>query len=362
MKFFSLGLSPVIKVICVLGGFVAASAQAAVVILYHHVSDSTPKSTSISPAHFEAQMDYLAKNNFKVVPLLELTEKLRKGEQLPDKTVAISFDDSYVSVYDSAFPRLKKRGWPFTFFVNTDAVGTSKIFVTWDQLREMSRHGATIANHTTQHNHLPRRAANESRVQWRVRIAAEIADAQKKIEQEMGTAPNILAYPFGEYDADVQQIAKQQGYIAFGQQSGALYQHGDLQSVPRFPFGGSFTELDDFIMKVNAKPMPIKQLGFYRDKKTEQKNLVVKAGDKPWLVLTLADESLLSKINCFATGQGAITTEVIGNQLWAQAKQPLSAGRVRYNCTAYAGEKGRFYWYTQQWLVTDKNGKWSYGD
>lgn len=346
----------------VLGVFTAASAQAAVVILYHHVSDATPKSTSISPAQFDAQMDYLANNNFNVVPLLELTEKLRKGERLPDKTVAITFDDSYVSVYDSAYPRLKKRGWPFTFFVNTDAVGTSKIFVSWEQLREMSKNGATIANHTTQHNHLPRREKDESTNQWRARIAAEISSAQKKIEQEIGEAPKILAYPFGEYDSDVQQIARQQGYIAFGQQSGALYEKGDLQAVPRFPFGGSFSELDDFIMKVNTRPMPSTRVDFYRDKNNKQQNLVVTAGDKPWLVLTLEDKTLLNKINCFATGQGAINTEVIGDQLWAQAKQPLKPGRVRYNCTAYTGEKGRFFWYTQQWLVTDKNGDWTYRD
>lgn len=342
--------------------FLAASAQAAVVILYHHVSDTTPKSTSISPAHFEAQMDYLEKNNFKIVPLLELTEKLRKGENLPDKTVAISFDDSYVSVYDSAFPRLKKRGWPFTFFVNTDSVGTGKVFVTWDQLREMSKHGVTIANHTSQHNHLPRREKNETAIQWRTRIAAEISSAQQRIEREIGSAPNILAYPFGEYDVVVQQIAKELGYIAFGQQSGALYEKGDLQSVPRFPFGGSFTELDDFIMKVNTRPMPTKSVAFYSDKKTQQENLIVNAGAKPWLVLALNDTSLLKKINCFATGQGAITTEIIDNKLWVQAKQPLKPGRTRYNCTAYAGEKGRFFWYTQQWLVTDKNGDWSYQD
>lgn len=341
--------------------FLAASAQAAVVILYHHVSDTTPKSTSISPAQFEAQMDYLEQHNFKVVPLLELTEKLRKGESLPDKTVAISFDDSYASVYDSAFPRLKKRGWPFTFFVNTDSVSTSKLFVSWDQLREMSKHDVTIANHTTKHNHLPRREKNETVAQWRTRIAAEITSAQNKIEQEIGSAPKIIAYPFGEYDVDVQQIAKKLGYIALGQQSGALYENGDLQSVPRFPFGGSFTELDDFIMKVNTLPLPIKAVTFYSDKKTKQKNLIVKAGDKPWLVLELDDASLLKKINCFATGQGAITTEIIDNKLWAQAK-PLNPGRTRYNCTAYAGEKGRFFWYTQQWLVTDKNGAWSYQD
>lgn len=342
--------------------FLAASAQAAVVILYHHVSDTTPKSTSISPAHFEAQMDYLEKNNFTIVPLLELTEKLRKGESLPDKTVAISFDDSYVSVYDSAFPRLKKRGWPFTFFVNTDSVGTGKVFVTWDQLREMSRHGVTIANHTTKHNHLPRREKNETVTQWRTRIVAEISSAQQKIEQEIGRAPKILAYPFGEYDIEVQQIAKKLGYIAFGQQSGALYEKGDLQSVPRFPFGGSFTELDDFIMKVSTRPMPIKTVRFYNDKKKQQENLIVKAGVKPWLVLAIDDARMLKKINCFATGQGAITAEIIDGSLWVQAKQPLKLGRTRYNCTAYTGEKGRFFWYTQQWLATDKNGEWNYSD
>ncbi len=337
-------------------------ANAAVVVLYHHVSNNTPKSTSISPAAFEAQMDYLADNNFTIVPLPELVEKLRKGEPLPDKTVAISFDDSYASVYESAYPRLKKRGWPFTFFVNTDSVGESKLFVSWDQLREMAKHGATIANHTSTHTHLPRNNPGESKSDYRARIRADIEKAQQKIKQEIGDAPMMLAYPFGEYDVEVQQIAKKMGYIAFGQQSGVLYEQGDLQAVPRFPFGGSFTELDDFIMKVNTKPMPTSAVSFFANKQDELENLTVRAGDRPWLVLKLSDASLLKKINCFATGQGPITVEVIDQQVWVQAKQPLSTGRTRYNCTAYSGEKGRFYWYTQQWLATDKNGNWTYKD
>jgi biofilm PGA synthesis lipoprotein PgaB len=340
----------------------ALPVNAAVVILYHHVSDSTPKSTSISPAAFEAQMDYLAANDFNVVPLLELTEKLRKGEALPDKTVAISFDDSYVSVYDSAFPRLKKRGWPFTFFVNTDSVGTGKVFVTWDQLREMAKAGATIANHSSSHTHFPRRESNENAAQWSARITQEITKAQQKIKTEIGTAPMILAYPFGEYDVEVQRIAKKLGYIAFGQQSGVLYSQGDLQAVPRFPFGGSFTDLDDFVLKVNSKPMPVSKVEFFFDKNQKTESLVVREGEKPYLVLTVNDISLLKKINCFATGQGAITTEVIGEQLWVQARQPLTTGRTRYNCTAYAGERGRFYWYTQQWLATNAKGMWTYRD
>lgn len=338
------------------------SSNAAVVLLYHHVSNTTPKSTSISPDAFEAQMDYLEKNQFKVVPLATLVEKLREGESLPDKTVAISFDDSYASVYDSAFPRLKKRGWPFTFFVNTDSVGTSKLFVSWDQLREMAKQGVTIANHTSTHTHLPRKESGESLADYRQRIRADIENAQKKIAKEIGSAPMMLAYPFGEYDVEVQRIAKKLGYIAFGQQSGVLYEHGDLQAVPRFPFGGSFTELDDFVMKVNTKAMPTSAVTFFKNKTDELNNTVVRAGEKPWLVLALTDTGLLKKINCFATGQGPITVEIIDQQLWVQAKQPLNTGRTRYNCTAYAGEKGRFYWYTQQWLATDKNDKWTYQD
>ncbi len=340
----------------------SVSANAAVVLLYHHVSNTTPKSTSISPDAFEAQMDYLEKNQFKVVPLPELVETLRKGGALPDKTVAISFDDSYVSVYDSAYPRLKKRGWPFTFFVNTDSVGTSRLFVSWDQLREMAKHGVTIANHTSTHTHLPRKNAGESASDYRARIRNDIENAQQKITQEIGEAHMMLAYPFGEYDVDVQRIARKLGYIAFGQQSGALYEKGDLQAVPRFPFGGGFTDLDDFIMKVNTKPMPTRSVKFYESKNDELESVIVREGDKPWLVLKLTDAGLLKKINCFATGQGPITAEIIEQQLWVQAKQPLKPGRTRYNCTAYAGEKGRFYWYTQQWLATDKQGKWTYKD
>jgi len=341
---------------------IAWPARAAVVLLYHHVSDSPPKSTSISPQAFEAQMDYLAQKNFKVVPLTTLVEHLRTGTALPDRTVAITFDDSYASVYESAYPRLKKRGWPFTFFVNTDSVGTSSVFVTWAQLREMANNGVTIANHSSTHGHLPRRKAAESEEEYRQRIRNDIENAQQKIIKEIGSAPQMFAYPFGEYDADVQQIVKKMGYVAFGQQSGPLYEKGDLQAVPRFPFGGSFTALDDFAMKVNTLPLPVRAINFYKNKQEQSDSLIMRAGDKPWLVLDITERNSPQKINCFATGQGAIHVETIDKKIWVQAKGALTPGRTRYNCTAPSGEKGRFFWYTQQWLVTDKNGNWTYQD
>lgn len=340
----------------------APLSQAATVLIYHHVSTSMPPSTSISPAHFVAQLDYLANNHFNVVPLTELTELMRKGAPLPDKTVAITFDDSYADVYTAAYPLLKQRGWPFTFFVNTDAVGSGKLFVSWEQLREMAKHGVTIANHTSKHNHIVRRNSAETEAQWQQRIAGEISSAQQKIEQEIGSAPKIFAYPFGEYSAGVKKILRDQGYMAFTQQAGVLNNLTDLQTLPRFPFGGSFTELDDFIEKINTLPMPVKSVEFYADKQCKLADVIVKAGDNPYLVLTLADNTLLNKVHCFSSNEGAISSEVLDGKLWVHAKQSFPQGRTKFNCTAASSERGRYYWYTQLWLVTDKNGNWTYQD
>lgn len=348
----------------VLGVFLinAIGANAATVLIYHHVSNSMPASTSISPERFIAHMDYLASNNYNIVPLIELTERLKKGEVLPDKTVAITFDDSYADVYTAAYPILKKRVWPFTFFVNTKAVGSGKLFVTWDQLREMSNNKVTIANHTLEHKHLVRLEKNETREQWRTRVTYEITAAQKKIADEVGSAPNIFAYPFGEYSTELRSILKQLDYVAFTQQAGVLSVETDLQTLPRFPFGGSYTELNDFIEKMKALPLPVTNVEFYTDRKEKLGDIKVKAGDKPYLVLTLGDNSLLKKVNCFSSNEGAITTEVIGGRLWVQSKQAFPQGRTKFNCTAASDQRGRFYWYTQLWLVTDKSGNWTYQD
>ncbi len=346
--------------LCVM--LLAQVAQAATVLIYHHVSEAMPASTSISPADFIAQMDYLEKNHFSIVPLETLAEKIKKGESLPDKTVAITFDDSYKTVYESAYPILKKRGWPFTFFVNTDAVSTGKLFVTWDQLREMSNNGVTIANHTTKHNHIVRLNDQEALSQWQLRIADEITRAQERIEREIGRAPKIFAYPFGEYNEHVKQLLKKMGYVAFTQQAGVLRAGADLQLLPRFPFGGSFTKLEGFIEKINTLSLPLKNVEFYADKHHKLDDMVVKVGDKPYLVLTLDDPSLLSKVNCFSSNEGAIKTDVIDGKLWVQAKQGFPTGRTKFNCTAPSQQRGRYYWFTQLWLVTDKNGRWTYQD
>lgn len=348
-----------------LAGCCSTLSYAAVVLQYHHVSHTTPPSTSITPELFEQHLDYLAEKNFNVVPLVDLVDLLKRGEPLPDKTVAITFDDGYESIYATAFPLLQKRRWPFTVFVSTKPHDDEKkLFLTWEQLREMAQAGVTIANHSTAHNHLLRLHKGETRAQWEERITHDLLDAEARIKTMIGQSHRLQAYPYGEYDNAVKLLLKKLGFVAFGQQSGPLFVGDDLQALPRFPFGGSYGALEDFAIKVNTLPFPVQSTTLYRDLTLTKPlvDLVLPPAQQPVLAVRLQDRSLLERVNCFASGQGAITVQVVDEQVVAQAKQPLRAGRTRYNCTAASATKGRFYWLSQQWLTTGERGVWLHED
>lgn len=68
----------------------------------------------------------------------------------PMNTHLLMFDDGLDSVYNLAFPIMKERGIPGTFYVTTEKIGTAG-YCTWEQLQEMQEAGWTIGNHTNNH-------------------------------------------------------------------------------------------------------------------------------------------------------------------------------------------------------------------
>jgi hypothetical protein len=61
----------------------SVAAQSAVILLYHHVAEDTPPSTSISPANFDAHLAYLRDNDFNVIALDRIcSDNLRRRIQL----------------------------------------------------------------------------------------------------------------------------------------------------------------------------------------------------------------------------------------------------------------------------------------
>ena len=325
-------------------------ASSAVILAYHHVADDTPAITSVSPSMFAKQLDYLAEQQFSVWPLIKLVTAITEQQPIPDKVVAITFDDAYESVYSTAYPMLQERGYPFTIFVTTDSVDKQyNQQLSWPQLKTMSENGATIANHTVNHPHMLRHLADESEQQWHRRMQREIIEAQDRIKQKIGSDYKLFAYPYGEHNEALKKIVKDLGYIGFGQQSGAAGPLLDQQLLPRFPVSGNYTDLKDFSLKVNTKALPAREVA-------ASDNPITAEQAQPFVKLAFTANIPQKLFTCYGPG-GLLPISWQGNTATINAAKDIPAGRSRYNCTLPAGE-GRYYWYSKPWVRLKENGEW----
>ncbi|MCL6416989.1 polysaccharide deacetylase family protein [Aestuariirhabdus sp. Z084] len=337
-------------------GLMASEPNHGVVLQYHHVDDSTPHSTSTRLKDFRAHLEYIDNNGFTVWPLPRLVQALKNREPVPDRVVAITFDDAYASVYEQAFPLLKERDWPFTIFVSTEFVDAGgRLSLSWDQLREMVAANAVVGNHTVTHLHMPRLLEGEDEATRTQRLREEIEQAQARIDAELGEQPRLFAYPYGEVDPQTQQLVETLGYAAFGQQSGAMGELSDFGFLPRFPSSGAYAGKDNMALKLWSLPLPVLA--------ETPSSMILEEGDdiRPSLELQLAPGNYRAhQLACFASGQGRVPVEVddieldgeTAVRLRARAEQDVLPGRSRYNCTAPDRRGKRFYWYSKPWLRT----------
>lgn len=333
------------------GSAVAESAEClpphVVILIYHHVADHTPASTSVTPAVFADHLHFIAENGFHVADLAEVVAALRAGTALPDSTVVLTFDDGYSSVYTEAFPRLRERGWPFTVFVCPDDIdGQSGPVMTWDQLREMAEDGVLIASHGLHHGFMNRQREGETRAAYLLRLEEELRRSRTRLVEELGSAPGLLAYPFGEYSPTVQGMVTKLGWTAFGQQSGAAGPASDFTCLPRFPMAAGFASMKSFGTKLACLPWPRKGV------QPVDPMIAPDSALAPELRLNVLEECLPARsVHAFASGQGAIPVVREDGFLSIRAPESLPRGRSRYNVTAPVRGSGRFYWHSQIWIV-----------
>lgn len=318
---------------------------AAVILQYHHVSSETPAITSLSVFDFKKHMDYLKDNQFNVIALPDLMEKVVKKQAIADKTVVITFDDGYDNVYTNARPILKELGWPYTIFVNPKFIDDKySRHMTWAQLNELIKEGVTIANHTTQHDYMVRPPKGTDIFTWEKQMLADVDKAEARIKAKTGHNYKMLAYPYGEFNQRLQVALKKSGYISLGQHSGAVGHHTNLTRVPRFPASGRYANLKTLKTKINSLPFRVEGL--------ENANMVVNENPPKLTVWLKPNDFHKNNVNCFgANGSRAIINWISDRKFSVVNPESLPKGRSRYNCTAPSISKpGRFFWFSQPWL------------
>lgn len=318
--------------------------------IYHRFDDNRYPSTNISVEIFTQQLEFLREENIPAVSTRQISERIARGEALPAHGVMITVDDAYRSFYEEGMPVIRKFDIPVALFVNTDAVGTPG-YMTWDEIREVAQEGVEIGNHTASHAYLVEKHAGESFARWQQRIHDDIQKAQQAFKRELGVAPDIFAYTYGEYSSEVISILKDLGFIvAYAQQSGVIHDQHDPFSLPRFPMGGPFATLDDFKSKAVMKPLTVAEQHPF--------DPVIYTSDEP-PVLDLympAVSGSADQFNCFAQGGNrcsvSINRERGDGWYRVTADSPLNGRRNKYTLTRQA-PGGGWQWFSQLWINAD---------
>lgn len=322
----------------------AAAASSAVILLYHRFGEPDYPSTNISLEQLDLQIAELTSGPYRVLPVSEIMEKLSRGEDLPERTVGITIDDAYRSIYTNAWPRLKAAGLPFTVFVSTAHLDHgSSHNLTWDQVREMRDSGVAFGHHSVSHLHMPKAEADT--------IDQEIIVASRRFQKELGGVPALFAYPYGETSLASKSAVREAGFIAaFGQHSGVADATGDVFYMPRFGLNEKFGGIDRFRLIINALSLPVTDF-------TPADPLI--ADDNPPAIgFTVRaqpgrQQPNLDRLSCFLSHEGQrAEIALLGPRVEIRSRQPLPVGRTRLNCTLPAGE-GRWRWFGHQFIRVD---------
>jgi peptidoglycan/xylan/chitin deacetylase (PgdA/CDA1 family) len=206
----------------------ATGESSVIVLLYHQfkaagVPIPAKYQWTMNQDVFESEMKYIHDNGYHVVPLSDVLRFIKHEITLPPGSVCITIDDGYKSAIVYAAPILKKYGYPWTFFIYPDFITTGEGpgAASWNDLLELQKEGVDIECHSMTHPQLTHHKQlikkvwhNLSPEEYDAWLTNETAGAKAILEQKMGKPITCFAYPYGDYNKQVEAKAIAAGFKA----------------------------------------------------------------------------------------------------------------------------------------------------
>ena len=181
------------------------------VLLYHDISDGFRDSYTISPSLFAAHMEWLNNNGFRAIAMRDIARPPGNG-----KAVVITFDDGYASYMDYAFPLFREYGFHSTINVIGSLAGTflreggNRPMLAWDEYRYLLESGRVDIGC---HSYRPHSAVHKGVLGVSGEtLRQDLRTFREVLRRETGKSTDILAWPFGLYDAKRITIAREEGF------------------------------------------------------------------------------------------------------------------------------------------------------
>jgi peptidoglycan/xylan/chitin deacetylase (PgdA/CDA1 family) len=227
----------------------AAGEGSVIVLLYHQFK---PAGVAI-PAKFQwtmnvdvfaYEMKYIHDNGYNVISMDQLIKFIKHEGTVPPRAVCITIDDGYKSAVVYAAPILKQYNYPWTFFIYPDfvTVAEGSGAVSWNDLLELQKEGVDIESHSMTHPNLKLHKQKVKGVwhdftpdEYAAWLNNETAGSKALLEQHMGKPITRFAYPYGEYNKQVEDAAIAAGYEAiFTVADNPVHATTSLHSIGRY--------------------------------------------------------------------------------------------------------------------------------
>jgi peptidoglycan/xylan/chitin deacetylase (PgdA/CDA1 family) len=205
-------------------------------ILTFHRIDDHRSVTSVRPEVFRRGMAALFESGYQTLNFLEVVDYLRRAAPFPDRSLAITFDDGFLSVYEEAFPVLLDYGMSATVFLAVGQVASmkpadrlssceSRLIMSWSEIQEMHQRGITFGAHTLTHPDLTRLSAEA--------IETEVCVSKAVIEDTLGAPVACFAYPYGRFDYRTREIVRKHFACACSDKLALVTTGSDLYGLER---------------------------------------------------------------------------------------------------------------------------------
>jgi peptidoglycan/xylan/chitin deacetylase (PgdA/CDA1 family) len=180
--------------------------QVVPVLLYHSVCDrrrGAQDRFTLSRAEFVAHADTIAATGRAPLRITELAACLRRERSLPERAVAITFDDGYVDNLD-AVGELAQRDLSSTVYVTTGNLGRRGMLSPSSLAELCSIASVEVGAHGVRHLRL------DELDDWR--RTDEVHASKAQLEDLIQITVRSFAYPHGAYDGPTRNAVIRAGY------------------------------------------------------------------------------------------------------------------------------------------------------
>lgn len=216
------------------------------ILSYHEVADKSETidpTYTVTPANFDQQIRWLMEHRFHFIDMDAIIAYRKHGKPLPENAVLITFDDGYHSVYENAYPILKKYKIPFvmalvgTWLQSEDRVDFAGYnisrdkFLSQQEIKEMIESGLMeVASHSynshngvignPQGNKEPSLTTRqwfsdkqmyEDESSYRKRVYYDLLENSTFLKAYTGQKPRIMVWPYGHYNIEARREAERAG-------------------------------------------------------------------------------------------------------------------------------------------------------